>query len=549
MGARPKSFSWFCSLVAAVFLGGVPKAEAFSYVSPLSLFPEGPIVMDYQLGLVNGTLIDGSTSWDEVVQRAAGAWNNYISLATFTRYASSPKAPAANDGVNQVYWDDSVNGVPFGNFTLAVTVRWTLDNVCTEADVVFDVEKSWNSYRGPLRSANDIYRVGLHELGHVLGLSHPDDHGQDVSAVMNSVISNLDHLSADDIAGARSLYFGLAPSITQQPASQTVIVGGTAEFSVQASGEPAPLYQWYRDNQLLPGATNSTLTVSDAQLSDTGAVRVRAKNSHGTAWSDTAMLKVLAPPAIVAPPASRIIRAGAPVTFSATITGTRPFTFEWLHNGSVISNGVSSRYTFTPRLASDAGEYAVKVMNAVGADTSSAAQLAVVFPPRVTSDLGSNAVLEGASATLTATVEGSGSFSYQWLFKGARIDGATGAELALNDVTRFSAGTYAVEVRNETGTARSAPVRLQVIIPPAITIPPMAVTARAGERAVFRVRATGTKPLLYQWMKDGVPIPGAVQRSFVIPQAQASDAANYSVRVSNAGGAIESIPVALSVLE
>ena len=52
----------------------------------------------------------------------------------------------------------------------------------------------------------DIQRVFLHELGHALGLDHPDSAGQHVAAIMNSVVSDLSQLSADDEAGIQFLY-------------------------------------------------------------------------------------------------------------------------------------------------------------------------------------------------------------------------------------------------------------------------------------------------------------------------------------------------------
>jgi hypothetical protein len=59
----------------------------------------------------------------------------------------------------------------------------------------------------------------VHELGHVLGLAHPDDHGQHVDAIMNSITSDRETLSSDDIAGGQSLYGAPAPTPTPTPSS------------------------------------------------------------------------------------------------------------------------------------------------------------------------------------------------------------------------------------------------------------------------------------------------------------------------------------------
>ena len=70
--------------------------------------------------------------------------------------------------------------------------------------MLFNRAKIFNSYRGPLQfpgpgpAIMDIRRVFLHELGHALGLTHPDTGGQQVVAVMNSIMSNQEVLSPDD---------------------------------------------------------------------------------------------------------------------------------------------------------------------------------------------------------------------------------------------------------------------------------------------------------------------------------------------------------------
>ena len=96
-----------------------------------------------------------------------------------------------------------------------------------ESDILFNQAQQFDSYRGALRFASngyaiaDIRRVLLHELGHALGLDHPDTHGQHVAAVMNSIISNQETVSPDDRAGAQSLYG--APSVSQPAATSRLI--------------------------------------------------------------------------------------------------------------------------------------------------------------------------------------------------------------------------------------------------------------------------------------------------------------------------------------
>ena len=63
------------------------------------------------------------------------------------------------------------------------------------------------SLNSPQASTNILIPMVLHELGHVVGLGHPDEAGQTVTAVMNSDFSPFDNqLTADDIDGVQALY-------------------------------------------------------------------------------------------------------------------------------------------------------------------------------------------------------------------------------------------------------------------------------------------------------------------------------------------------------
>jgi len=86
-------------------------------------------------------------------------------------------------------------------------------------------------------------------------------------------------------------------SITQHPTNQTAFAGSSVTFRVQATGSAPFTYQWQRGAADVPGATDSSYTLSPVSASDDGAAfRVKVSNASTPAgvWSDSATLTVLA---------------------------------------------------------------------------------------------------------------------------------------------------------------------------------------------------------------------------------------------------------------
>ncbi len=115
------------------------------------------------------------------------------------------------------------------------------------------------------------------------------------------------------------------PQITQHPANRTVPVGGTATFTVVATG-PAPLsYQWQKNNADISGATAASYTTPAASLGDNGSTyRCRVTNTAGSVLSNAAALTVVAGSApaatIVTPTIGSRYSAGTTLSFSGNAT-------------------------------------------------------------------------------------------------------------------------------------------------------------------------------------------------------------------------------------
>ena len=80
--------------------------------------------------------------------------------------------------------------------------------------------------------------------------------------------------------------------ISSQPSSNSIFRGGSVNFSVAATGVGPFTYQWWFNGPKLPGATNATLVISNAQFSQAGNYAVTLANQYGSAQSLNAWLEV-----------------------------------------------------------------------------------------------------------------------------------------------------------------------------------------------------------------------------------------------------------------
>ncbi|HEY2548338.1 MAG TPA: hypothetical protein VGI46_19860, partial [Candidatus Acidoferrum sp.] len=174
----------------------------------------------------------------------------------------------------------------------------------------------------------------------------------------------------------------IAPTISAQPASQTVTVGQTATFSVTATGTAPFTYQWLKNSANITGATGASYTTPATLAGDSGAkFDVVVSNAAGSATSAVATLTVTAAdvaPAITTQPANQTVTVGQTATFSVAAAGTAPLSYQWQKNSATISGATASSYTTPATVSGDNGaKFDVIVTNAVGSSTSTMATLTV----------------------------------------------------------------------------------------------------------------------------------------------------------------------------
>ncbi|EHR69768.1 immunoglobulin I-set domain-containing protein [Burkholderiales bacterium JOSHI_001] len=350
----------------------------------------------------------------------------------------------------------------------------------------------------------------------------------------------------------------VAPTFTTQPASLSVASGSDAAFAVAARGTEALNYQWHLNGNPIAGANAAVLRLPAVTPAQAGTYSVVVSNAAGSTTSADAMLTVgpagapLVAPSIVTQPASVLVNAGNTATFGVGVSGSAPFTFQWLRNAQPIAGATQAVYSIASATSVDAAIYSVQVSNAAGSAVSFRVQLTVTPAPRIEAVTlmahpAPQVQSPGGTASFVVAASGTGPLSYQWLKDGTPIAGATGAVLTLGNLGTADIAAYSVTVGNVLGGITSDAAPLTLLNAPVIVAPPQAARAAVGGTARFSVTASGSG-LRYQWLRNNVAIPGADSASYTTPAlAPADSGAIYAVLVYNGAGVVFSTPAVLSM--
>ena len=442
MPSRTKTLRRTAGLATALLL--VAGAGAFTFIRNSNTglpvkWPEGTIGFRLMLGS-EANLSDG-TSFNTTAEAATQQWNAILGSVRFVTTLTSGSAAEGNR-VNEMVFAPNVFGRSFDTNTVAVATQFRSGNERTECDIIFNSNRVWNSYRGSRpatidQTALDLRRVALHELGHALGLDHPDEDNQTVLAVMNSRVSSLDTLQDDDVAGGQRLYgppgvpandaFANAFVLTFPNDSSTAVVQGVNTNASKETGEPnhggnaggrSVWWRWTAPSSgrvnlntrgsvydttlgVYTGSTVSSLATiasnDDIQDGVVQASNVDFDATGGTTYRiavdgfdrDTGGLTLTlaftssggTAPTITAQPASVTVAAGGTATFSVTASGTAPLAYQWFLNGNALTGATSATLTLSNVQTANSGTYRVDVSNAAGSISSTNATLTVTTTP------------------------------------------------------------------------------------------------------------------------------------------------------------------------
>ena len=277
----------------------------------------------------------------------------------------------------------------------------------------------------------------------------------------------------------------IIPLITSGGSVNTLCPGSTLDLTSSL----ADSYQWSLDGIIIPGAVNQTYTAS---LEGTYTVTV----SLGVCTSITSLDFVITEiiPTITGAGGATTLCPGGTLDLTSSLADT----YQWALNGVDIVGATNQVYSATQE-----GTYTVTTV--LGLCTSSSADLVLTYLTASISSMGGFTTLcPGFGLDLTSSL----GTSYQWQLNGVNIPGAT------NQVHAATVGgTYTVIVMDGTCSITSSDFILTEIIP--------IIVSNTGANALCpgsNLILTSSLADSYQWMLNGVDIPGATNQSYTAIQ-------------------------------
>jgi uncharacterized repeat protein (TIGR03803 family) len=260
-------------------------------------------------------------------------------------------------------------------------------------------------------------------------------------------------------------------------------------FRISPDGTLASLVQFDGDQGANPYCT--LIQGTDGRLYGT------TQNGGANGWGAIFRITIDSPLQITQQPRPQQAFAGDTAIFSVATFGSLPISYQWLKNGTSLSDGgdvfgsQSRTLTLSNVSIADAAMYSVVVSNTSGTVASTGARLEVISSPLyLTSGPAAQTVLVGATVTFSATASGDGPLSFQWqqngtnLIDGGNLSGSATPTLTLASVITANSGTYSVLVSNTLNTV-SSPSAMLTVLP---------VTPPEASLSVLRVFNGGTLP-------------------------------------------------------
>ena len=346
--------------------------------------------------------------------------------------------------------------------------------------------------------------------------------------------------------------------IIQQPVSLSVNESQGFSLQVQATGDGALSYQWYKNNLVIPSANAASYNVSAANLGHTGSYSVRITDNGSQITSLNAFVSVkksITPIVITQQPQALNLTAGDPIQLSVEVSGDGPFDYQWQKEGSLLLDETNSTLLIHDSAPANSGAYRVTISNGISEASSRFVDViinAAALPVSIQQQPQDMVLIQGSSAHFQVDASGGGYITYQWRKNSINLPNAYSNQLAISQAEMEDAGNYDVVITNSRGSLYSDVATLSILpseTPISITLQPVSKSAFLTDSIRLSVAAIGGDELNYQWYFNGEAILGENYAELYIESVALEHEGSYTVVVTNTHSSEESLAAFISVKE
>ncbi len=387
-----------------------------------------------------------------------------------------------------------------GDVNSSVPVTLVVDNVPNAASYQYQWYRSGTplSETGPsiLADQDGIYQAYI-DYGVCTGSSN---------AFSNSV-------SFDICTGGSGVSIATPSKMALCPPSDT-------ETLQVATPDPSWTFQWYKDGNMIAGASASSYTVDASTAGFEGDYEVEiSAPTICTERSDAVTITNASGFTVTRNnPANIVVLPSQPETLSVSTSAISP-TYQWFRNGSSMSGATNSTLDVTQE-----GTYYVAVTQNGGACSSSidsettvavvpaSFEVVVGYQGTYTSCVSTSIVLEvqtinaidgGGNATdVTASLVDS--FNYQWQRDGSNVGGATAKTISLTSTTEN--GSYSVDAILNTYNESSNSIPVQLLTNESLAISSTSTVYCSSSDIITISTTTDLSSESFSWERDGVSV-------------------------------------------
>ena len=381
--------------------------------------------------------------------------------------------------------------------------------------------------------------------------------GQSVgNGTSNLVITNITTANQGDYSCVLSDSAGAIQSATVSVNVAVPAVSHPAGFTKRRLGRHGHIYRrgefiqrhlsMVQSTTPLAGSTNTSLTISNVQLSNLGNYSVVITNT-GLSFSATSAVVTLTDitkPVITVQPASTNVAVGSNATLSVTRRRRPHLHLENRREHRANRHKQHLLYQYQQCGNSQLhrrGEQPSRKLHQLGRN------VLVVAPPVITTMPAVKYVGVGSNCTISAVCTNVAG-TYSWFYNTNHALNSTGSSYTLSKVTTNNSGVYSLVLSNIAGVATGS-ITVDVFNAPSIITQPTASTALpAGSNLDLTVSAVGNS-LVYQWSKNFKAIAGATNAGLSISNLTVANAGTYYVIITNQAGKVTSHNAILAVIQ